>query len=230
MKVKSNLFGKLIFGLILISAIGCKKEEELYIVRDIDGNKYHTVVIGTQEWMVENLRVTHFNDGSEIPFVADILDWNNLTSWAYCVYDNIIDNSKTYGRLYNFYAVEDPQKLCPAGWHVPTNEDWEELADFLGGKSIAADKLKEAGTEHWYYADPDVTDEFGFAALPGGQRGLGSEQGYFDLRYAANYWSSDVSESFTNLAYGWVLMINAPDINTSLFNKSDGLSVRCVKD
>lgn len=231
MEIQKSDLPVILIGLALIFvATNCKKEEDPNIVSDVDGNVYHTVVVGTQHWIVENLKVTHYNDGSPIPFVGNVTDWNNLTTGAYCVYDNDLDNGKVYGKLYNFYAVADPQGICPVGWHVTINTDWEELADFLGGESVAGGKLKESGTAHWLSQNSDATDEVGFTALPGGQRGLGSDQGYFDIGYVGNWWASVEDESFPNLADAWILLINDPGITNSIFNKSDGLSVRCVKD
>jgi uncharacterized protein (TIGR02145 family) len=101
-------------------------------VTDIDGNVYHTVTIGTQLWMVENLKVTHFNNGDSIPNINNNTAWFNLTTGAYCDYDNIAANSLVYGRIYNWFAVDDARKLCPVSWHVPENAEWTQLTNYLG--------------------------------------------------------------------------------------------------
>jgi uncharacterized protein (TIGR02145 family) len=147
-------------------------------VKDIDGNIYHTVTIGTQVWMVEDLRTTHYNDGTPIPHITDTKEWENLKSGAYCwnCWLNNAESDKTvYGALYNWYATTD--KLCPVGWHVSTDEDWEILIDYCGGWEIAGGKLKEAGTAHWESPNIGATNEFGFTAIPFG--GQGKDLGYW---------------------------------------------------
>jgi uncharacterized protein (TIGR02145 family) len=118
-------------------------------VTDIDGNVYHTVKIGTQVWMVENLKVTKFNDGTAILLAPDSSSWSNLTTSGYCWYNNDAPAYKhTYGALYNWNTVKTG-KLCPVGWHVPGNDDWATLIGYLGGESAAGYNLNEAGTSHW---------------------------------------------------------------------------------
>ena len=120
------------------------------VVQDIDGNNYLTVTIGTQIWMAENLRTTKYNDGTAIPLVTDNTTWANLTTPAYCWYNNDAKtNGSTYGALYNWYSV-NTKKLCPTGWHVPNDTEWTTLTTYLGGTAVAGGKLKETGTAHWY--------------------------------------------------------------------------------
>ena len=133
---------------------------------DIDGNVYHTVTIGTQIWMVENLKTTRYNDGSPIPFVTDSSSWSNLTTPGYCWYNNDTTNKNTYGALYNWFAV-NTGKLAPTGWHVPTDDEWTTLTTYLGGESIAGGKLKETGTTHWRTPNAGATNEIGFTASSG---------------------------------------------------------------
>jgi len=118
-------------------------------VVDIDGNFYHAVAIGTQVWMAENLRTTKYRDGSPIPNVTDSSVWILTTEGAYCNYNNDTTHSNTYGRLYNWYAVIDTRNIAPEGWHVPTQDEWNTLVQFLGGGAVAGGKLKETGTAHW---------------------------------------------------------------------------------
>ncbi len=101
-------------------------------VTDIDGNIYETVQIGEQVWMAENLKVTHYNDGSEIPTEYSNSEWENLSTGAYAVYDDNESNADTYGYLYNWYAVDDSRGVCPTHWHVPSDDEWKELEMFLG--------------------------------------------------------------------------------------------------
>jgi uncharacterized protein (TIGR02145 family) len=153
-------------------------KEDNNTVKDIDGNVYRTVTIGTQVWMAEDLKTTHYNDGTPIPYVTDHTEWANLKSGAYCWKwsDNNDESDKNiYGAFYNWYATAE--KLCPVGWHVPTDKDWETLVDFCGGWEIAGGKLKEVGTEHWESPNIGATNEFGFTALP--YEGRGADLGYW---------------------------------------------------
>jgi uncharacterized protein (TIGR02145 family) len=129
-------------------------------VTDIDGNVYQTVTIGTQVWMKENLKVTHYRNGEAIPNVTDGNVWGALTTGAYCEYNNDVNNVATYGRLYISYAVADNRNIAPTGWHVPSDAEWKQLEMTLGMSQAQADsvgwhgapvggKLKEAGTTHW---------------------------------------------------------------------------------
>jgi uncharacterized protein (TIGR02145 family) len=155
------------------------------IVKDVDGNVYHTVTIGTQVWLAEDLKTTRYNDGTPIAYVTDTAEWGSLHSGAYCWANNDGSNKSVYGALYNWYTT-DLGKLCPVGWHVSSNSDWERLVDNCGGWEIAGGKLKEAGTAHWASPNVGATNEFGFTALPAGGRScdgkfsiLGQDLGYW---------------------------------------------------
>ena len=188
-RLKSLIILAMISGSLLLLAVSCKKEsDEADTVTDIDGNVYKTVVIGTQTWLAENLRTTKYNDGTQIPNVTAKSQWDNLTTDAYCWYNNDPATYKaTYGALYNWYAV-NTGKLCPTGWHVPSDAEWTTLTDFLGGEGYAGGKLKEKGTAHWVNPNVDATDEYGIKALPAGDRypasgfefyGIGEYCGWF---------------------------------------------------
>ena len=204
---------------------------------DIGGNIYQTIKIGTQWWMVENLKVIRYRDGEPIPHVTNNTDWSNLGSGAYCNYNNDVNNVATYGRLYNWYAVNDARGLAPAGWRVPMDADWKELEMFLGMSQTDADasgwrgspvggKLKEIGTVHWNSPNSDATNESGFTALPGGYRNI---IGIFDnLEYYAYFWSS--SENDENHAWSRYLNFYFSVVNRYSFDKRNGFSIRCVKD
>ena len=141
------------------------------IVEDIDGNVYRTIIIGTQVWLAENLKTTHFNDGTPIPFVEDQLAWYELGAPGACLYKNDESaNRNTYGALYNWYTV-DTGLLCPAGWHVPSDEDWTILINYLGGEEVAGGMMKEEGVAHWISPNTGATNSSGFTALPAGYRG-----------------------------------------------------------
>lgn len=159
-------------------------------VIDIDGNVYQIVTIGTQVWMAENLKVTHYRNGDVIPNVTDGPTWAGLTTGAYCEYDNNVASVATYGRLYNWYAAVDTRNIAPDGWHVPSDEEWKQLETYLGMSQAEADAiglrgsdeggmLKETGTSHWDSPNTGATNESGFTALPGGHRRYGG----FTLRW-----------------------------------------------
>ena len=198
------------------------------IVTDIDGNIYHTVTIGTQVWMVENLKTSRYRNGDLIPNITDDTQWSNLTSGAYCQNTNISIN--LYGLLYNWYAVSDIRNISPIGWHIPSDTEWTTLIDYLGGKMIAGGKLKESGTAHW--ADPNTaaTNEFGFTALPGGYRW--SNGIYFNYPAGSScLWSSTKGNNgIGESAYLRLLNWNSGVVEKGDFELKYGLSVRCLRD
>lgn len=134
----------ILFSFIYLSVILYSSKSDVTVI-DFDGNVYHPVVIGKQTWLVEDLRVTHYRNGEAIPNVADSTQWTLLTSGAYCNYNNDSVLSKVYGKLYNWYAVNDRRGLAPKGWHIPTDEEWSTLVNYLGGESIAGAKLRKRG-------------------------------------------------------------------------------------
>jgi uncharacterized protein (TIGR02145 family) len=209
------------------------------IVTDIDGNTYFTVEIGDQCWMAENLEVTHYRNGDPIPNVTDVGEWLGLSTGAYCNYDNDEGNVATYGRLYNWYAVDDSRSIAPEGWHVPTDEELKQLEMYLGMSQFEADnigwrgtdeggKLKETGTTHWLSPNTGTTNESGFTVLPGGYRN--HPDGNFNvINDWAYFWSS--SESSSSAAIDRSLTHEYLQIyryNNS--EKRHGNSVRCVRD
>jgi uncharacterized protein (TIGR02145 family) len=195
-------------------------------VTDIEGTVYTTVAIGTQVWMIQNLKTMTYNDGISIPNETIDATWAALTTPAYCWYNNHAATYKaTYGALYNWYTV-NTGKLCPAGWHVPTDAEWTTLTDYLGGLSLSGGKLKEMGTIHWISPNVSATNESGFTALPCGIR---HSNGIFDLfGISTQVWSA--TESDTNNAWNYGLdNIYANTLRASDF-KWMGQSVRCVRD
>jgi uncharacterized protein (TIGR02145 family) len=198
-------------------------------VSDIDGNIYNTVTIGTQVWMVENLKTTKYRNGDPIPNVTDDIQWSNLTTDAYCNYDNDISNVTTYGRLYNWYAVNDSRNIAPTGWHVATDVEWTTLTDYLGGASVAGSKLKEFGTTHWESPNADATNESGFTALPGGDRSFNGPFNYMTVMGFWRCWGDSVLGS----AWGRSMVRgfdNVDKYNDQDYEASGGCSVRCVRD
>jgi len=192
-------------------------------VTDIDGNVYRTVRIGNQVWMAENLKTTKYRNGDAIANVKEINSWNNLTSGAYCNYNNDENIASTYGRLYNWYAVSDNRSIAPEGWHVPSDEEWSTLINYLGGPTVAGTKLKS--TNGWS-SGGNGTDNYSFTALPGGARNY---MGAFEyVEYCGLWWTSTVSNS--SEVKSRYIEYTLPNVNSSMDSKSYGLSVRCVKD
>jgi uncharacterized protein (TIGR02145 family) len=204
--------------------------------KDGDNNYYPVVQINTQLWMAENLKTTKYNDGTAIPNVTDDLTWGGLTTGVYSDYENTSTNSNTYGRLYNWYAVDNNasskvasnggKNVCPTSWHVPSNDEWTTLTTFLGGESGTSGKLKETGTTHWTTPNTGATNETGFTALPGGER---STLGLFYSLGAAVYcWSS--TGYLTTDAWYRSMYYNIANVGIFLNDKRAGFSVRCIRD
>jgi uncharacterized protein (TIGR02145 family) len=198
---------------------------------DQDGNVYKTITIGTQTWMAENLRTTKYRDGSAIPNITDKTAWGNISTGAYCNYNNTTsaDTIATYGRLYNWYAATESRNIAPAGWHVPNDAEWETLIYYLGGFSVAGGKMKETGTTHWISPNTGATNESGFTALPSGLR-LGYIYGTFDIMGAFGIY---LSSTFNNIDFQ-LLCPSVSNWNTITPHyaggKDDGFAVRLVKD
>ena len=183
------------------------------------------VTIGTQTWTASNLNVTTYRNGDIIPEVTDPVEWESLTTGAWCHYNNDPANEAVYGKLYNWHAVNDPRGLAPAGWHVPTDAEWTVLTDYLGGESVAGGKLKEAGTTHWIAPNTDAINNYDFTALPGGYRA--NDGGYDGIGVNGGWWSS--SENGTDNAWGRGLSYYYGDAYRVNGYKEDGFSVRLVK-
>jgi uncharacterized protein (TIGR02145 family) len=196
---------------------------------DIDGNVYNFVDIGSQRWMAENLKTRTFNNGDSIPI--SISSWNNTTP-NYCWYLNdSVTYSNPYGALYNWYAV-GTGNLCPAGWHVPTDEEWTTLGTFLGGNSVAGEKLKEVGNTHWnYYAYAVGSNSSGFTGVPGGQRDYGGGASFLWKGDLGMYWSSTENPlAPLTQAKNRGLNYNSNIVSVSSGNKKVAYSVRCISN
>ncbi|MBN1892989.1 T9SS type A sorting domain-containing protein [bacterium] len=195
-------------------------------VTDVDGNVYKTVKIGDQWWMAENLKVTHYRNGDEIPNVTDETAWTGLSTGAKCAYENNESNAEVYGYLYNWYSVKDSRNIAPAGWHVPTYEEWNILIDdYLGENFVAGGKMKEVGTTHWWSPNESATNECGFSGLPGGHRNVGR---FYTLGAEAFFWSAtEIGESWADHRS---LSYENPYIGQGGQFRHDGLSVRLIKD
>jgi len=206
-------------------SIRCVKDSS---VVDVDGNVYNTIKIGTQVWMKENLKVVHYRDGSPIPDITDSAQWANDQIGAYCNFNNDLSFVSTYGRLYNWYAVNSFHNIAPTGWHVPTEAEWIVLTTYLGGDTLAAEKMKEAGNIHWiFFHDIVTTNASGFTALPAASRSYdGPFLGYVGLH--CQFWSSTEYDS----GNAWSLLMTnfQSKVYYGYSNKKLGLSIRCVKD
>jgi uncharacterized protein (TIGR02145 family) len=199
-------------------------------VIDVEGKSYKTVPIGIQVWMAENLKTAKFNDGTAIPLIIDDANWTNLLSPVYCWFDNndtLYQN--IYGAYYNWFAVSTG-KLCPVGWHIPTDSEWQLLVDYLGGSNIAGSKIKEAGSNNWIGSNNDATNSSGFTALPGGLRG--SYDGTFETQGIMGGWWSSTELETSPLSAAWCRWIHADTtvIARSDIFKKDGFNVRCIKN
>ena len=199
-------------------------------ITDQDGNIYRTVKIGEQTWMAENLRATHYLDGSSIPSVNNLNAWTGLNNGAYCFYNNDTLNKNVYGALYNWYAVGDQRKICPTGWHIPSDAEWTKLTDFLGGSNIAGMKIKEVGLTHWASPNLGATNQSGFTALPAGSRYSSIKDDFLGMGYYSMWWSS--SENNSNNESAWFHSLNTFNIVIERNNywKIVGFSVRCAMD
>ena len=218
-----------LFTIGFLLSFSCKKsaeENNPTTVLDVDGNLYHTVTIGSQIWLKENLQVMKYTNLDAITNITGINDWANLSSGAYCNYDNNTSNVSIYGRLYNWYAVHDSRKVCPTGWHVPSNDEWNTLITNLGGYAAAGGKLKETGTVHWNTPNTGASNSSDYTALPGGYRyATGS---FFDLKDGGYFWTSTGAG---NNAYSWELFHDDEAIyNSSNNDAKNGYTVRCIKD
>jgi uncharacterized protein (TIGR02145 family) len=193
---------------------------------DIDGNIYHVVTIGTQDWMAENLRVTHYRNGDYILNIPDTIGWATTSDGAYCFYANDGILRQIYGHFYNWAAVNDPRNIAPEGFHVPTFDEWMILVNYLGGQMDAGGKLRETGITHWDNMNVGATNETGFSALPAGRR---DGNGDFDNMFGYCYFWTSTEDSvpyswFYGLSSASTIVVYAP------INKENGYSIRCVRD
>jgi len=221
----------IIMGVFIFFANSCKKDDDNNnggnnagsFTDTRDGNIYKTVTIGNQVWMAENLRYLHRVVGPDISSY-------NIAYYYVCGYHGTDVNAAkateeytTYGVLYNWSAA---CISCPPGWHLPSDEEWTQLTDYLGGHNIAGGKLKETGTTHWNSPNTGATNETGFTALPGGYRNYYGN--FDDIGNYGSWWSSNEYSS----SYAWLRDMGYGDSGVSRYfeNKSDGYSVRCLRD
>jgi uncharacterized protein (TIGR02145 family) len=211
-------------------------------VTDIDGNTYKTTIIGTQEWMAENLKVSKYSDGTDIPNITDKKQWQNDTTGAWCYYDNDKKNNTDYGKLYNWHTINlttnGNKNVCPNGFHIPSKNEWQLLINYLKQDSLlAGGQMKEVGSTHWNkytYYNTENTNTSLFTALPGGYR-------YSDSYYGDNYYSQGSSGIWWSLTESadsknaLIMSIEASEkgcfLEYEIWDKNNyGHSIRCLKD
>lgn len=245
MKKRTLIYPFILIGCVLMLASSCKKDDDnKNTIKDIDGNVYHSITIGTQVWMLENLKVTKYNDGTAIPLVTDATEWSLLTTPGFCWFNNDESaNKNSYGGLYNWYAV-NTGKLAPTGWHVPTDAEWTVLENYLvvngynydgtttGNKyakalASATGWTPDAGTGTAGNTDyPNYRNKSGFTALPGGYR---HKAGWDDsIGVFGGWWSS----TEPNAASAWMRGVYNYEIyvERSNYEKQYGFFVRCLRD
>ncbi len=207
-------------------------------VIDYDGNVYQSVKIGSQTWMSENLRVTHYRNGEEIANVKEATLWCSLNTGAYCNYNNDSTLARIYGRLYNFYAVADQRNLCPSNWHVPSDSEWNILEKSLDNtidtalrmdyKNLVGSKLKSTGNLYWKSPNKGATNTSFFSGLPGGFRNCVEVADYRNIGYMGYWFTSTIHHYIfaSDRSLSW----EGLSIIRSSSNFKYGLSVRCIKD
>ena len=196
-------------------------------VTDLDGNPYSADIIGEQTWLVENLRTTKYSNGDDIWNLTNPTDWQTTTSGAWSYYENDSHYEVPYGKLYNLFAVADTRNVCPTGWHVPNDGEWQTLINFVGGNEFAGNKMKETSTAHWKPNNDFSTNSSGFTALPGGARSNSTGISYPAISLGM-FWSTTAFDDEN--AYGYYLFDAYQSISRQLYIKQTGLSVRCMQD
>lgn len=208
-------------------------------VDDIDGNTYRTVQIGDQVWLAENLRTTRYRNGDEIPYARTDQAWKNEAEGMRCAHEHDEERARTYGQLYNWFAVDDERGICPSGWHVPSDEEWNALERALGLSSVDARQEGCRGihapalkSEAW-----DGTNVSGFSALPGGDRDC--DGNFLNEGDSASFWSSSWSSFWSyssssepegSTAYARLLGSGGDVVARLDYSERYGFSVRCVRD
>lgn len=216
-----------IFTWVLLSVVCHSASAQEGTIKDIDSNVYKTVRIGSQVWMAENLKTTHYSDGSSIMELELKPLWGNTgkgKTGAWCYYQSDPANNPTYGKLYNWYAVVDPHHLCPIGWHVPSDDEWTVLTGYLGGDTVAGSKMKVKTL--FEMPNPGADNSSGFTGLPAGMRDDNGTFGSFGN--FGFFWSSTVDSR----ASAWMRLLgySSAEAERNYYSKGNGLSIRCIGD
>ncbi|HJV77176.1 MAG TPA: fibrobacter succinogenes major paralogous domain-containing protein [Paludibacter sp.] len=233
-------FNLALVGIVICLTTGCNKVESPVFggtVTDVEGNVYHTVTIGTQTWMIENLKTAHYADNTAIPMVTDSAAWTNLKTPGYCWYENDSASYKsTYGALYNWYAVKT-NKLAPEGWHIPTDAEWSTLEDNVSQYYNVSGSLAKilASTTHWIKSgisgaagnNMKTNNSSGFAALPGGSR-INYIRSFSQIDSVGGWWSSSYANDTSALSLK--LANNLSTVERINSKRMCGFSIRCIKD
>lgn len=205
----------------------CSSTNTILQVYDIDQNSYNYLPIGNQIWIQQNLNVSRYRNGDVIPQVTNPTQWANLTTGAWCYYNNDPATATIYGKLYNWYAVNDSRGLAPQGTHIPGDYEWTTLSNYLGGDAVAGGKLKEIGTTHWLSPNTNGDNTSGFTGLPGGYR---TNIGAFININNYGYWWSATESNTSSSWYRFLYYNNGNFIRDNGFSKVYGFSVRLIKD
>ncbi|MCH7785230.1 MAG: fibrobacter succinogenes major paralogous domain-containing protein [Bacteroidetes bacterium] len=233
----------LFFGLALVISL-----QSIAQITDQDGYTYNTITIGNMSWMAENLNVSHFRNGDPIPEAKTNEEWkkagdNGQPAW--CYYKNEGFNGEKYGKLYNWYATNDSRGLAPKGWHIPSDEEWNDLEDYLGASGHGTKMKNTSGWKN----DGNGTNESGFSGLPGGRRDYGGYKDSLDfylMGYYGSWWSSTELRTSENLyggyglssastrstTFAWMRSMNnsSDDVSRVEISKAYGYSVRCIRN
>lgn len=235
MKNKISTYSLILCSILLAFVSSCKKDnkdkdpvviEDTSIPKDYDGNIYKTVTIGSQVWMAENLKTTHYRNGDLIETVSDNSTFSNLSTGAVDNSNNNSSNVPVYGKIYNWYAVNDSRNICPKGWHIPSDAEWNTLMKSLGGMGPAGGKMKKTGTVVWNSPNDYATDSSGFGGVGAGFRSLDGI--FMHFGQSAYFWST-TAQSATH-ATGWYLYYSYGDVKNGSYSKKQSYSIRCVKD
>jgi len=221
-KIMKNLMLMLVF---IASSLIIYSQETNETITDIDGNVYKTIKIGTQTWMLENLKTTKYNSGAPIQKLMDVEKWQFDISGAYAWYNDDESNKDIYGALYNWAAVKKGN-LAPKGWHIPSIEEWQVMIDFLGGEKIAGGKLKDLGTDFWDSPNKGADNSSGFKAVATGCKS--KEGSYLLVGNRSLFWSSTSSNLLQ--AKSITLIFNSPKASVFATSKNYGCAIRCIKD
>ncbi len=187
---------------------------------------YSSITICCQSWMTKDLNVSTYRNGDVIPKVTTNAEWAALTTGAYCYYNNDSTTyAAVYGKLYNWYAVNDPRGLAPEGWHTPSEIEWTTLSNCLGGDDVAGGPLKEMGTTHWTTPNTGANNLSSFLCLPGGARNPGG--GFVLIGESSHHWSSEFASTTSRIRS---IYYNSGALSLGIFSKNYGYSVRCIKD
>jgi uncharacterized protein (TIGR02145 family) len=193
-------------------------------IKDIDGNIYKTVYIGTQQWMAENLKTTKYDDGVEIPNVSDSIKWLTNNNSAWCYFNNNENNNDKYGKIYNGKVINNNKNVCPTGWHVPLDSEWKVLVDYLGGETVAGGKMKDVNSIYWKNPNIHATNLSLFTGLPGGVRydtGKFTGEGNF-----GSWWSSGLNTFVLQNQNGGINITRGSFSAMLLY----GSNIRCIKN